>query len=43
MIVDGREIRDCEIGLTHKLEGTDLVVFMWIEAGTPTSIRIIPE
>ena len=41
--VDGREIRNCEIGLTHKLEGTDLVVFLWLEASTPTSIRIIQE
>jgi hypothetical protein len=43
VIVDGREIRDCEIGITHKLEGTDLIVFLWLEAGTPTSIRISPE
>jgi len=43
VIVNGREIRDCETGITHKLEGTDLVVFLWLEADTPTRIRILPE
>ena len=43
MFVDGKEISDKEIGVTHKLEGTDLVVFLWVETGTPTRIRILPE
>jgi hypothetical protein len=43
VIVDGKEIKDCEIGVTHKLEGSDLAVFLWWEAGTPIRIRIIPE
>jgi len=41
--VDGREMEDCEIGFVHKLEGSDLAVFLWLEAGTSIRIRIIPE
>jgi hypothetical protein len=43
VIVDGREIEDCEIGIIHELEGSDLAVFLWFEADTPTRIRIIPR
>jgi hypothetical protein len=43
VIVDGREIRDYESGVIHRLEGSDLIVFLWFEAQTPTSIRIIPD
>lgn len=43
VIVDGREMEDYEIGINHSLEGTDLAVFLWLEAGSPAVIRIIPE
>lgn len=41
--VNGKRIDDCEMGLNHKLTGTDLVVFLWMQADFPLSIKIIPK
>jgi hypothetical protein len=41
--VNGKAYQDCEIGFHQTLEGTDLVVFMWMESDAGVRVRILPE
>jgi hypothetical protein len=43
IMIDGESISEKEIGISHKLEGKDLVVFLWLESDAEISIRILPE
>ena len=43
VLVDGRELKDCRIGINHELEGTDLVVFLTMTKNLPMNVRIIPQ
>lgn len=40
--VNGEEWKDSEIGIHHKLEGTNLVIFLWIKSDSKISVRIVP-
>ena len=41
--VNGEEWKDSEIGTNHKLEGTDLVIFLWMKSDSKIRVRIVPE
>lgn len=43
VFVNGREWKDCEIGIKYGLDGTHLVVFLWLERNTSVEIRIVPS
>jgi hypothetical protein len=43
VFVDGQEFRDCETGINHRLEGSDLLVFLWMEADSDVNISIEPR
>jgi hypothetical protein len=42
VLVNGNEYNKSEVGVKHKLEGSDLIVFFWIKDDTKTNIKIIP-
>jgi len=41
--VNGKKWENCETGILHKLEGTDLVLFLWLKSDSPVRIQIIPQ
>ena len=41
--MNGKEFEKCEIGINQRLEGTDLVVFLWLEKDSNVNISLIPE
>jgi len=41
--VSGEEFKDVEAGLIHKLEGTDLVIFLRLKNNSKMSINIIGD
>jgi hypothetical protein len=43
VLVNGKAFASCEIGINHELEGTDLVVFLWLDTRADVTISIIPE
>ena len=43
VLVNGKEFKECEIGINHRLTGTDLIVFFWLEENSSVNISIIPE
>lgn len=43
VMVNGEEHRAHEKGILYELEGTDLILFLWHEAGEDTHVTIIPE
>ncbi len=43
IMIDGKNLREREIGICHKLEGTDLVVFLWMKSEARINVRILPE
>lgn len=43
VLIDGKAFKAGEIGVTHQLEGTDLVVFLWLETESPVKITVAPE
>ena len=43
VLVAGQDLKDCRIGINHKLEGTDLVVFLTITKNSKINVRIIPQ
>ena len=43
VLVNGEKPEDCEIGIHHKIEGTDLVVFLWVKSDSKVDIKIVPE
>lgn len=43
IFLDGREARDAKAGLNHRLEGTDLIVFLPLRARSRVAVRIVPE
>jgi hypothetical protein len=42
VFVNGQEWEDCEIGLFHKLDGTDLTLFLWLESDSRIDVRVVP-
>jgi len=42
IFVNGKKFDDGEIGILHELDGTDLIVFLWIESETEVRVRIVP-
>jgi len=43
VLVNGKPAKDARIGINQELEGTDLVVFLFLEKDKPVTITIIPE
>jgi len=43
VLVNGEEFKDMEAGLIHKLEGTDLVIFLRLKNNSKMSINIIGD
>jgi hypothetical protein len=43
VLMNGRAFKPSEIGIHHRLEGTDLIVFLWLEADAKVKISIVPE
>ena len=43
VVLNGKEAGAAKVGLNHKLEGTDLVVFLPIQSKSRVDVRIIPE
>jgi hypothetical protein len=43
IMIDGKNISEKEIGIYHKLEGTDLIVFLWMRSDAKINVRILPE
>jgi len=43
LFVDGKPANDARIGINHQLEGSDLVVFLFLETNETVSITILPE
>jgi hypothetical protein len=43
IMIDGKNISEKETGICHKLEGTDLVIFLWMKSNAKMNVRIIPE
>jgi murein endopeptidase len=44
--IDGKDMprgRDCRVGHVSNLEGTDLIVWLKLEAMQPTTILLLPE
>ncbi len=39
----GKPFKPCRVGINHELEGTDLILFLWLESDAPVTIRIVPE
>lgn len=43
VLINGEPAKDARIGINHEIEGTDLVVFLFLEKDKPVTITIIPE
>jgi hypothetical protein len=43
VLVNGKQLTDCRIGINRKLGGNDLVVFLETNSVSKVSVRIIPE
>ena len=43
VLINGKESADCEIGIHHELDGTELMVFLWIEKEDKLKVDIIPQ
>ena len=43
VLVNGEEFREAETGIRHKLDGTNLTVFLWIESQAEIEVRIEPR
>lgn len=43
VLVNGKPAKDARIGINHEIEGTDLVVFLFLEKDKPVTITIMPE
>jgi hypothetical protein len=39
VLKNGKAFKPCEIGINHRLEGTDLIVFLWLETEADVKIR----
>jgi hypothetical protein len=42
VLVNGKEIRNCRVGINHELEGRDLVLFLDMKETTTVNLTIIP-
>jgi len=42
ILVNGKETKNCRIGINHELEGNDLVLFISINEVKPLKITILP-
>jgi hypothetical protein len=42
VLVNGKETRNCRVGINHELEGSDLVIFLDLKEATLVKITIIP-
>ncbi len=43
VLVNSKKLDDCEIGIHHKIEGTDLIIFLWMKSDSSVSLNIVPE
>ena len=43
VLVDGKPLKDARIGINHELEGSDLLVFLFLEKSKILNITILPE
>ncbi len=43
VLVNGKPIKDARIGINHKLEGNNLVIFLFLEKNEPVDITILPR
>jgi len=43
VLVNGKPLKDCRIGVNHELGGTDLVVYLPVSSDNKVSIRVLPE
>ena len=43
VMVNGKVVEAVDLGFKHRLDGTDLVVFLWMESDSEMRIRILPE
>jgi len=42
ILVNGKESKNCRVGISPKLEGTDLVIFIFVNETAPLNITIMP-
>jgi len=42
VFVNGEECEDCETGIHHKLEGSDLMIFLWVKGESKITVRLEP-
>ena len=42
VLLNGKEFKEYEVGVNYKLDGIDLVVFLWIQKDEKINIDIIP-
>lgn len=42
VLLNGKEFKEYEVGINYKLEGIDLVIFLWIQKDEKIDINIIP-
>ena len=43
VLVNEKEFKECEIGINQRLEGTDLMVFLWLETESNLRISLMPK
>jgi len=43
VLINGKPAKDARIGINHEIEGTDLVVFLFLEKDKTVTITIMPE
>jgi hypothetical protein len=43
VLVNGKPLKDARIGVNHKLDGDNLVVFLFLEKDKPVDITILPK
>jgi hypothetical protein len=42
VLINGKEAKNCRVGINHELEGIDLVLFLFIDETKPVKITVIP-
>lgn len=40
ILVNGKAVNNCRIGFNHELDGTDLVIFVFIKETAPVKVSI---
>jgi len=42
ILVNGKETKNCRIGINHELDGTDLIIFVFVNESAPLKVTILP-